>query len=144
MTDKSVIIVIWNLILVISWYALVIIYFFQSSQRSTLPCSTLSPHMAHKIAFSSSFSVNSFFRAVSFGTLVYSSCSDSSCPRFIWLFHMHFSKKILFNHFSVLLRCYCKWLSFTLSFAFAFMWIRSHIKIIHRFSPLKFSQHKNL
>jgi hypothetical protein len=65
---------------------LFIIHFLQSSQRSSLPCSTLSPHMAHTIAFSSSFSVNSFLRIVHFGTLVSSSCSDFSCPRFLWFF----------------------------------------------------------
>jgi hypothetical protein len=62
-TAKSVIFGIWNTILLISLYALVI-NFLQSPQRSSLPCSTLSPHMAHTIAFSSSFSVNSFRRAV--------------------------------------------------------------------------------
>ena len=68
MTAKSVIFGMWNTILVISCYALLIIHFLQSSQRSSLPCSTLSPHVAHTVASSSSFGVNSFLRAVRFGT----------------------------------------------------------------------------
>ena len=52
---------------------------------------------------------------------------------FIFLFCI-FEKMFLFNYLCVFLKCFCKWVSFSPFFVFAFRCIQPHKKIIHTFS----------